>query len=214
MRWSTVRNKSGRKKRDRILGLIPAQRAELFLCDLANLVPANQTREWVLSWAKRYSDMFSKLSNDPSFVLDVIALRDLLRRAWDSRDQRRRDWWLHEAEAFYHKQREGLDVRERLGGDLAKAMLGEEYLDPGGVLYALRIPDPPETVTPLEAALFHFRQRADKARHCPNPACPNPYFLLARKGQKFCSPNCATPSRKASKLRWWHVNQERLKVKR
>lgn len=205
-----MRNKSRRQREDQILGVLPTRRVEEFLKYFANLslVPEvpGKTPGSLPKLLNRYPEMFGKV-NDTAVFRDAVAMQTLFRRAWDARDERRRGWWLHEAETFYRKQREAFDLRASVGDELAEEFLGREYLNPGGVLYALRIPEPPETVTPLEAALFHFRRRADKARHCPNPDCLTPYFFLSRKGQKFCAPECATPARRASKLRWWHQNR-------
>lgn len=41
---------------------------------------------------------------------------------------------------------------------------------------------------------------------CRNQECPAPYFLAKRRDQKYCSDICATPAKRASKLRWWHEN--------
>jgi hypothetical protein len=61
--------------------------------------------------------------------------------------------------------------------------------------------------TPMEAALFHLQRIGHKLRHCPNPECPAPYFITDKRGQKYCSPVCAEPAQRASKLRWWNENR-------
>jgi len=55
-------------------------------------------------------------------------------------------------------------------------------------------------------AIFYFRHNRDRVLRCPNPECAGPYFFRSKKGQKFCSAECATPSRKESKRRWWANN--------
>jgi hypothetical protein len=65
----------------------------------------------------------------------------------------------------------------------------------------------PPDITPMEAALYHLQRIGDRARHCPNPECPAPYFIAMKKGQKYCSPDCAEPSRRESKRKWWNVNR-------
>src|SRR5215510_14803451 len=66
---------------------------------------------------------------------------------------------------------------------------------------------PPAIITPGEAAIFHLRHNRDRALHCPNPACPAPYFFRIKKGQKFCSRECAKPSQCESKRLWWASNR-------
>ena len=55
---------------------------------------------------------------------------------------------------------------------------------------------------------------SDRMAFCRNPACSMPFFLTARKEQKYCSPNCSSPSKKAAKLRWWHENRGKQSAKR
>lgn len=55
--------------------------------------------------------------------------------------------------------------------------------------------------------------------YCANKDCLHPYFLSERKTQRYCSEDCAEPSQKNFKLRWWaeHGNkwrQERKKKSR
>lgn len=68
---------------------------------------------------------------------------------------------------------------------------------------------PPTVVLPVEAAIFYFRRNHDRALRCPNPECAGPYFFRSKKGQKFCSPEGATPSRQESKRRWWANNPDK-----
>jgi hypothetical protein len=44
---------------------------------------------------------------------------------------------------------------------------------------------------------------ADRMRHCPNPACPAPYFIARRRSQKYCSDACALPAQREFKALWW-----------
>ncbi len=48
---------------------------------------------------------------------------------------------------------------------------------------------------------------ADRMGYCRNPECPAPYFLAKRRDQKYCSDICATPAKKAAKLKWWHEHR-------
>jgi hypothetical protein len=48
---------------------------------------------------------------------------------------------------------------------------------------------------------------ANRLGVCRNRECPAPYYLLARRDQRFCSSHCAGPSKKAAKLKWWHEHR-------
>jgi hypothetical protein len=52
------------------------------------------------------------------------------------------------------------------------------------------------------ACVFH----ANHLFICRNIDCPAPYFIASRRDQKFCTEECASPAKKAAKLRWWHKN--------
>src|SRR4029077_7475378 len=44
---------------------------------------------------------------------------------------------------------------------------------------------------------------------CGNPDCPAPFFLLARRDQRYCTDECAKPSKRAAKLKWWREHRGR-----
>lgn len=41
-------------------------------------------------------------------------------------------------------------------------------------------------------------------RKCPNPACPAPYFIGARRSRRYCSDACSLPAQRESKRAWWN----------
>jgi hypothetical protein len=43
----------------------------------------------------------------------------------------------------------------------------------------------------------------DKMGYCGNPECPAPYFFETRRGQRFCSEECAGVGMREAKKRWW-----------
>jgi hypothetical protein len=47
----------------------------------------------------------------------------------------------------------------------------------------------------------------DRLSWCSNPKCGAPYFIAVRRGQQYCSNECAWPAKKAAKLKWWRVNK-------
>jgi hypothetical protein len=50
-------------------------------------------------------------------------------------------------------------------------------------------------------------EHGDRMRYCQNEDCVAPYFISRRKDQKFCSNECAAPSHRESKRRWWTENR-------
>src|ERR1700687_3352426 len=50
---------------------------------------------------------------------------------------------------------------------------------------------------------------------CGNPECPSPYFLKARKTQRFCDrPACSAYGQREHKRKWWSEHGEEWKQKR
>jgi hypothetical protein len=197
--------KSSRKTRDQCLGVLSNSHAERFLSDLANLSPAR-----IQGLRARYAEMFAgdRISTETMMVM----LGRLLQRAWDAPDERRRDWYCHEIEAYYHKVQVDQELVDKIGDpSLANGLLGP-YLEPGSPLWNLRKVEPPVEPTALEAALFYFRRNGDRARHCPTAGCPAPYFFSTKKGQKYCSPKCVIPAVRAAKSRWWTRNRAKEPV--
>jgi hypothetical protein len=131
---------------------------------------------------QHYPEVFAHLSRELAVTVARI-VGELLRKAWDAPDLRKREWYLADAESYYH--RTALD----------------------------RFGKPTEQATPLEAVLYYFRRNLEHALHCPNPGCPAPYFIGVKKGQKYCSGVCAAPAQRAAKLRWWHAHPRKKRKK-
>jgi hypothetical protein len=189
----TFKKNSRETQSQKILGRISANDAEKLLRDWANLptwghpptaADADMRNASVRRMLSRHREIFSSLEKSKEFERLLSEIRDWLQRAWDAPDVRHRDWYLFTARYRY----------ESLHGDDAM------------------IPDVPH-VTPFEAAIFYVQTNAHRMQRCPNPSCPAPYFLKApgKKVQKFCSPECAGPSRQESKRRWWASNRAKLR---
>jgi hypothetical protein len=157
--------------------------AERLLCDLAN----------IQDFATRYPQLFVGDRNPEE---TATVLRQLLRRAWQARDQRHRDWYCHGIASYYHHGRPDRDLKESLGPAIARGVL-----EPSSLLFALR--EPPRRPTTLESALLYFKKNCNRARRCPSDDCLAPYFVARKKNQKYCSPACVKPAQRATKRRWW-----------
>ncbi len=54
---------------------------------------------------------------------------------------------------------------------------------------------------------------ADRLFYCGNPDCSARWFVGARRGQQYCSNECAWPAKKAAKRKWWAANRAKNAVK-
>jgi hypothetical protein len=63
--------------------------------------------------------------------------------------------------------------------------------------------DPFPAPEPFETALWHLVESGDRTHLCANQACKHPFFFAGHGAQKFCSPECAEPSMRRAKLKWW-----------
>lgn len=173
-------SKSSRKRRDQnlVLDVLPVSKAESLLLDFANVYKGADVAAAYQRLTDRYREVIpeGQGKNAPGMLSWERLFGTLLRHAWDANTLRKREWYLHDAESYYHQ------VAGRFG-------------------------DPPTHATPLEAALYYFRRNIDRALHCPNPDCAAPYFFSTKKGQKYCSPECALPAQRESKRRWWSENK-------
>jgi len=121
----------------------------------------------------------------------AYGVAEYLRKAWDAADLRRFDWYTWKAQSEH--QRQGAIAKRNLSPSRAPNSVVEQ------VQMALaegEAREPPSVVTPVEAAIFHLRQNRRRALHCLNPECPSRYFFRARKGQQYCSPECAKPAQR------------------
>ena len=91
-------------------------------------------------------------------------------------------------------------LADRLGTRIAPGVpagrVVKAFVRPSGKTFELALqPDD------LQGALWlAFVGLYDRARRCQNPTCPAPYFLAARRDQKYCNEKC---SRLVANRRWW-----------
>jgi len=196
-------SKSSSKRRDQILDVMPRKKAEAILMGLVNRGSAVELRASHERLVKHYPELFEDSEN--SFK-SALLLAYLLQKAWDATEERKRDWYLHDAESFYRAATRNRDVPTPPAPTVPLA----EYFHRG---VAVRFPDPPAQVTPFEALLYHFRRNLKRAKHCLNPDCVAPYFFVRKKGQRYCSDACSLPAQRAAKLRWWNENRRKKQRK-
>jgi hypothetical protein len=192
--------KSSRKQGHQILGVISAPRAERLLADWANVNFADSDAyRWFFN---RYPEMLlGDISGEAGFLVNqtmATQMQRYLRKTWDAPNLRTFDWCSWSAQGFYFTE---LMFYE--GRDLPHKKEDLVYPD---LLFVIQ-EEPPAKVTPVEAAIFHLRHSRNRALHCPNQDCPAPYFFASKKGQKYCSAECAKPTQREAKRRWWADNR-------
>jgi len=184
MKKPLTKNSPGKEHHQvQVLGMISAKRAEALLYEWVNLPDSRMD-----TMPARYPEIFIfKTKKETYRVLDTV--RAGLRKIWDVRDTRQRDWDICTLRGSYQKSR----TREDHGlSDLFSDTTDNDFF-PG-------LP----RLTPFEAAMFYLQTGlVHRMLRCRNPECAAPYFFRTEKGQESCSPECADWSRKNYKLRWY-----------
>jgi len=155
----------------------------------------------------RYADVFKDCP-----LVSLLVLRDLARKAWTAPDVRSADWYLFRLRHLHWETVR----RVRAVQDAAKSSAKTDRelpTIPGTFDEAMRAvsQSEPPPVTKFEAAAFYLQKNLRRALYCPNAECPAPYFFAKKKGQKFCSPECALLAQRESKRRWWNQNRAKSK---
>jgi hypothetical protein len=127
-------------------------------------------------------------------LLDVIALRDGLRRIWLS-DNERRNWAMH---GIREKARR-LTAHPRTNGNVLDEMLK----------------DGPPPKDALQQALIYFQSHIRLARRCANSNCKiTPYYLADKPNQRYCSEPCSHLADAERKSQWWAEHGEQWRKAR
>lgn len=135
---------------------------------------------------------------------DLVELRDLLRRAWDAPDRRRKDWYLFQLRVRVHTWKTLVEFFRAHPQHPRLAPVPSEAILKLSKLTALE----PPPVTPFESTVFYFQTAiADLTKHCGNSDCPAPYFIAKKRWQKYCTEKCAGPAARESKRKWWQDNR-------
>lgn len=198
--------KSSEKHGHQILGILSEKRAEAFLIDCANLESTPQSKESdLLRLSTRYADFVSRPVSSAhrlelSSAFGFLAL--LLQKGWDAPTMRERAWFFRDAESFSRL----LSAKPEDWGKWNTGHMSPDYPATFRVITYAFV-NPPAQPTPLEAVFHYLWQHMEHALHCSNPECPAPYFFATKKSQKYCSPECAEPARRESKLKWWNENR-------
>lgn len=193
---------------EKIRGIVTKKWVERFLLDCVNLPDdlliweeKDQRAQKVVA---RYPEVFAEIKFprvDSSKgghlppIHGVASIASLLRDIWDAPDLWLRNWHIYKLQDFHYHA-------------VAESKYWEEYLKKMPVSYdsVNAATDGPPPISALTVALMYL-QKTDKARHCPNPACPAPYFFATKRGQRHCSQECAAECTREAKRRWWNENR-------
>lgn len=167
-----------------------------FLREMANLRDDNNG---IARFQERYQPFFLSYEKP-----ELLRLRDELRALWTGGKQMPTELaavWDEEYAAGTGTLLEEFVCNRWLRGTRGGLviLMGEIQPDP----YALPA---------LLAYSVHLS--SDRMRVCRNRDCPAPYFVAGRRDQRFCSIECATPAKRAAKLRSWHRNKRKWSNRR
>jgi hypothetical protein len=144
----------------------------------------------------------------------IVGMREYIRSAWDSPDSRHRSWYMGAFRFLGQKHTQALQSTRVLGslGNLAQERSGlplqagaREFWDRARFWGQFTEPCPPHNA--FEELAFHFLRVSERLRHCPGQDCRTPYFLIMKRGQKYCSARCSAPALREAKRRWWNENR-------
>ncbi|MGA3168607.1 MAG: hypothetical protein ABSF14_21100 [Terriglobia bacterium] len=121
----------------------------------------------------------------------VAEIRDQLRAVWTAEDADAAEWRLS---GLCSLAQELMAGAAGLGPPTPDAPASQ----PGaGTRKALAVD------ASISQALLYVWRRLGMLRRCPNPRCPNRFFVAVRKGQNYCSEQCASTKRREYKRAWW-----------
>jgi hypothetical protein len=202
--------KSCRREQHLVLGVLSVEEIERFLMECVNVpnpIDYPPNRAAFDRWLRRWQRLFTFESEDqdgqwktlpiPPEQLEQFApvVRTTLRRVWEEQDARQRHWY------FYRLR----DAHQQMILEIENPGFFEIKSNPVQRLTDQTLQAAPR-LSPFEAAIYWLQNQATLLR-CPGRMCAAPYFFRTKKGQKFCSPECADPSRRAAKRLWWAENR-------
>jgi hypothetical protein len=199
-----IRLKSSSGKRGRLLAGSPSSgQAKDFLVTVANL---RDDKDGLRRLRSRFPDVLDQVNRTMVATYSpkvyrpgspehdewarkswLMPLRDTLRAIWQTPDPRAKEWGLFRISQDFFLQGHP-DMIQRSTSNGTDFLLSWE---------------PP---TRTEQFLLELMKWADFLRYCANPDCAAPYFIAAKRDQKYCHTECARPTQRESKRRWWAKN--------
>jgi hypothetical protein len=233
-----MHGKSPQKATDQVLGAFSVEESNKFLLECLNLptpIDYPEHRPHFERWLRRWQKLFTfHVEEDGKWRTKLITreqlerfapnVRTALRRIWDERDTRQRDWYFYRIRDEYNRmilRAENPDLLDLTEANAVQGLLELEREsrarsdDPSQRVRFLEtraagadILDDVPRICPFEAAVYWLQVNQKLMVYCEGPTCAAPYFFREEKGQKYCSPECADPARREAKLRWWNENKK------
>jgi hypothetical protein len=190
-----------------------------FLYELANLSDDPKT---VMRFARKFAHILPRMK-EGLFQKELLegsdvplSIRENL--PWKTLGEKRTPYWLVLIRTGVQKIWRAPDIRSREWfiyrlSDVAFV----QYIYPASLHPNLWSPDsmaPMPPPTPFEQAIGYLRKHVQRLAYCENPTCSAPFFFNTRSSQKYCSEDCARPSQREFKRRWWTKNKKELNRKR
>ena len=128
----------------------------------------------------------------------VAEMRDQLQAVWSAGDVETAEWRLSGLYSLMQELMAGTAKPETLAPEAA--------------------PSPSDVAThkalsldaPLSQAMVYMWRKLGKLKKCPNPECPNTFFIAVKEGQQCCSEECAAVNRREYKKAWWREKRRKL----
>lgn len=206
-----------RQRRDELLGGVNIHAAERLLVSLANAdldLPTRLKAQTHKYWPDLWEAVPGSATGVQDRALGILRkIRYYLQQFWETQDPHAREWYLYRAREYFWLSRlhqlqpEVTHWRKQLAtAETAEQVrIASSWLN----IWAENALDKAPERTAFEESLFHLQQIAGKTRRCPNPTCLAPYFIATKKGQKFCTPECARPTLLASKRTYWNERRKK-----
>jgi hypothetical protein len=146
---------------------------------------------------------------------ELIRLRDELRALWTRGKEMPSPLAIAWKQALSDLEKERERAPQQFGNLTLQEFICNQWLnraEHGGLLITWEgrkreiAPDPYELPALLAYCAYLF---GDKLRVCRNPDCPAAYFVAQRRDQKYCSAECAAPSKRAAKLHSWYEHKDK-----
>jgi hypothetical protein len=175
--------------------------AEL-LTDFANTHPEGLEKRFVSKWREKtglgwYSGTGREVGGEPN----PLKVQQVVRKLWEGKYEGLQDQAIAQGLSLtMPRQEEGFV-------DTSQLLFHVNWK--GGFIWA----SPRDLGDYVWLSLLQHSQRLAVCENKEN-GCPSPYFIRKKKGQKFCSEECAAPSQREFKRKWFREHGEEWRKQR